>query len=220
MLNFRYGIKKLAGVTRRSKRLTKLDMSRCQLSQNGFFELIPILLKTEHVILQGNRISPIELKIVSSQIRESKGGIVLKTLDISSSNLNDESLQQISKLAFLVENLDIHNSNFGPDGVSMLVKCFHKFEGGVLKSINMRMCKLTDECLTILSEIVPYLNSVVLSSNNFGGSAGLKALADSINSAEKRKLKHIDLRHSRVSQEMKKLVNETCRRQKIDLKIW
>ena len=119
-----------------------------------------------------------------------------------------------------MESLDIHNSNFGPEGVSMLVKCFHKFEGGVLKSINMRMCKLTDECLTILSEIVPYLNSVVLSSNNFGGSAGLKALAENIISAEKRKLKHIDLRHSRVSQEMKKLVNEACRRQKIDLKIW
>ena len=31
----RYGIKKLAAVHRRTKRLSKLDMSRCQLSQNG-----------------------------------------------------------------------------------------------------------------------------------------------------------------------------------------
>ena len=210
----------MAAVQRRSKKLSKLDMSRCQLSQNGFFELIPVLLKTEHVILQGNHISPIELKIFSSQIRESKGGVVLKTLDISSSNLTDESLQQIAKLAFLVENIDLHNSSFGPDGVTMLVKCFHKFEGGVLKTLNLRMCKLTDQCLSILSEIIPYLNSVVLSSNNFGGSAGLKALAESIDTAEKRKLKHIDLRHSRVGQEMKKVVNEVCRRHKIDLKIW
>jgi hypothetical protein len=36
--------------------LKKLDMSRCQLSEHGFFELIPIILKTEHVILQGNLI--------------------------------------------------------------------------------------------------------------------------------------------------------------------
>ena len=205
---------------RRSKKLSKLDMSRCQLSQNGFYELIPILLKTEHVILQGNLISPIELKIFSSQIRETKGGIVLKTLDISSSNLTDESLQQIAKLAFLVENIDLHNSSFGPDGVTMLVKCFHKFQGGVLKTLNLRMCKLNDQCLCILSEVIPNLTSVVLSSNNFGGSAGLAALAESIDTTEKLKLRHIDLRHSRVTQEMKKVVNEVCRKHKIDLKIW
>ena len=205
---------------RRSKKLSKLDMSRCQLSQNGFYELIPILLKTEHVVLQGNLISPIELKIFSSQIRESKGGVVLKTLDISSSNLTDESPQQIAKLAFLVENIDLHNSSFGPEGVAMLVKCFHKFQGGVLKTLNMRMCKLNDECLTILSEVIPHLNSVVLSSNNFGGSAGLKTLAESMDSTEQPTLRHIDLRHSRVTQEMKKVMNEVCRKHKIDLKIW
>ena len=159
-------------------------MSRCQLSQNGFYELIPIVLKTEHVILQGNQMTPIELKIFSSQMRESKGGIVLKKLDISNSNLTDESLQQIAKLAFLVEEIDLHNSNFGEEGVEMLVKCYHKFDGGVLKTINLRMCKLTDPCLKILSEIIPYLQSVVLSGNTFGGSSGLKCLAESIDSAK------------------------------------
>ena len=172
------------------------------------------------MVLQGNHISPIELKIFSSQIRESKGGVVLKTLDISSANLTDESLQQIAKLAFLVENINLHNSNFGPDGVTMLVKCFHKLEGGVLQTLNLRMCKLNDQCLSILSEVIPHLSSVVLSSNNFAGSAGLKALAESINTTENRKLRHIDLRHSRVTQEMKKVVNEVCRKHKIDLKIW
>ena len=83
-LVFRYGIKKLSGVHRRTKALKKLDMSRCQLSQNGFYELIPIILKSEHVILQvekvrdgnyqaflsqGNQITPLELKIFSGQLR-------------------------------------------------------------------------------------------------------------------------------------------------------
>ena len=52
----RYGIKKLSGVHRRTKALKKLDMSRCQLSQNGFYELIPIILKSEHVILQVEKV--------------------------------------------------------------------------------------------------------------------------------------------------------------------
>ena len=209
------------------------------MSQNGFYELIPIVMKTEHVVLQGNQMSATELKIFSSQLRESKkGSVVLKKLDISNSNLTDESLQQIAKVAFLVEEIDLHNSNFGEDGVEMLVKCYHKFDGGVLKTLNLRMCKLTDPCLRILSEIIPYLQSVVLSGNTFGGSSGLKALAESIDTAKGinlffstnksrnnfrylgRKLRHIDLRHSRVSQEMKKVVNEACRKHKIDLKIW
>ena len=35
----------------------------------GFYELIPILLKTEHVVLQGNNITPLELKIFAGQLR-------------------------------------------------------------------------------------------------------------------------------------------------------
>ena len=155
------------------------------MSQNGFYELIPIVMKTEHVVLQGNQMSATELKIFSSQLRESKkGSVVLKKLDISNSNLTDESLQQIAKVAFLVEEIDLHNSNFGEEGVEMLVKCYHKFDGGVLKTLNLRMCKLTDPCLRILSEIIPYLQSVVLSGNIFGGSSGLKALAESIDTAK------------------------------------
>ena len=155
------------------------------MSQNGFYELIPIVMRTEHAVLQGNQMTAIELKIFSSQLREAKkGSVALKKLDISNSNLTDESLQQIAKLAFLVEEIDLHNSTFGEEGIEMLVKCYHKFEGGVLKTINMRMCKLNDQCLNILSEIIPYLQSVVLSGNTFGGSSGLKALAENIDSAK------------------------------------
>jgi len=215
-----YGIKKLSGVHRRTKALKKLDMSRCQLSQNGFYELIPIILKSEHVILQGNQITPLELKIFSGQLREVKGAPVLKILDLSSSNLNDEALYQISKLAFLIENVDLHNSHFGEEGITMLTKCYYKFDGGVLKTLNLRMCKLTEKCLELLAPVVPHLTSAVLSSNNFSGAAALKTLAAAIDSAEERKLKHIDLRHSRIPEAGKKVMNEVCRKHKIDLKIW
>ena len=195
-------------------------MSRCQLNRVGFFELIPVLLKTEHVILQGNMISQNDLKIFSMKIQESKESMNLKTLDISSSNLTDESLHQISKLAFLIENIELHNSNFGPEGLKMFVKSFHKFEGGVLKSLNLRMCKLTDLCLEILSELVPHLFSVILSNNNFSGSSAVRTLAASIDQKADLKLQHLDLRHSRVTTDMKKNLSEVCRKQKVDLKIW
>ena len=195
--------------------MKKLDLSCCELSQRGFFEFIPILLKTEHVILQGNPISPIDLKILSKQIHDAKGKTALKTLDMSSSNLNDESLQQISKFAFLLENVDFQNSNFGPEGMESLIKCFHKFEGGVLQSLNLRMCKLTDKCLEILFELIPHLSSVILSSNNFSGSSGVR-----LDEREDNRLRHLDLRYSRVTQDMKKTLSLVCRNQKIDLKIW
>ena len=217
---FRAEIKKFADIQRKSKNLKKLDMSRCELSQRAFFELIPVILKTEHVILQGNLVSPIDLKILSTQIHEAKGYLCLKTLDMSSSNLTDVSLQQISKLVFLIENADFQNSSFGPEGMDMLIKCFHKFEGGVLKSLNLRMCKLTDRCLEILSELIPHLSSVILSSNNFSGSSGVRLLVQMINQKEENKLQHLDLRYSRVTQDMKKALSEVCRKEKIDLKIW
>ena len=77
----------------------------------------------------------------------------------------------------------------------MLTKCFYKFDGGVLKSLNLRMCKLTEQvgkhwicvfdevmplfmlplqCLELLAPVVPHLTSAVLSSNNFSGAAALK----------------------------------------------
>ena len=38
-------------------------------------------------------------------------------------------------------------SHFGEEGITMLTKCFYKFEGGVLKTLNLRMCKLTEKVL-------------------------------------------------------------------------
>jgi hypothetical protein len=48
--------------------------------------------------------------------------------------------------------------------------------------------------LEILSQIVPQLNSVILSSNNFSGVNALKSLALAIDMEENRNLNHIDLR--------------------------
>ena len=38
-------------------------------------------------------------------------------------------------------------SHFGEEGITMLTKCFYMFDGGVLKTLNLRMCKLTEKVL-------------------------------------------------------------------------
>ena len=200
--------------------MKKLDMSQCGLSQREFFELIPIILKTEIVIIQRNPISDIDLKIFSTQFHEAKGHIKLKSLDISSSSLTDESLKQISKFAFLIENLDLQDSTFGHKGLECLLKCFQESEVKSLQSLNMRMCKLTDDCLEPLSQIIPYLSSVTLSSNNFSAATGVRLLVTRIDQEEDYLLRHLDLRYSRVSQDMKKILGDLCRRKKIELKVW
>ena len=69
-------------------------------------------------------------------------------------------------------------------------------------------------------EILPDLNSAVLASNVFSGSDALKSLAAAIDERETKTLKHIDLRHCRITDVNKKLMNEIRRKHKIDLKIW
>ena len=41
-------------------------------------------------------------------------------------------------------------SHFGEEGITMLTKCYYKFDGGVLKTLNLRMCKLTEKVLFCL----------------------------------------------------------------------
>ena len=140
-----------------------------------------------------------------------KGAPVLKILDLSSSNLNDEALYQVFAKSFevffefrtfivicaywlilsalvvlivsftdfkarfsdrkrgfaqqvatrLLKSSCLKNwiweitlcyfqfcSHFGEEGITMLTKCFYKFEGGVLKTLNLRMCKLTEKVLS------------------------------------------------------------------------
>ena len=45
-------------------------MSRCHLNEHAFYELMPVVLRTEHVVLEGNRFFPLEMKIFARQVRE------------------------------------------------------------------------------------------------------------------------------------------------------
>ena len=42
-------------------------------------------------------------------------------------------------------------SHFGEEGITMLTKCYYKFDGGVLKTLNLRMCKLTEKVFRPIS---------------------------------------------------------------------
>lgn len=92
---------------------------------------------------------------------------------------------------------------------------------GQMKSINLRGCKLNSDCLVELADLIPKLESITLSNNNFNATEGAKALATAIEDAgDKIKAKFIDLRHCRLIENSKKLLNEACRKSKVDIKMW
>ena len=47
----------------RLRKLRRLEMSRCHLNEHAFYELMPVVMRTEHVVLEGNRFFPLEMKI-------------------------------------------------------------------------------------------------------------------------------------------------------------
>ena len=47
-----------------------MEMSRCHLNEHAFYELMPVVLRTERVVLEGNRFFPLEMKIFARQVKE------------------------------------------------------------------------------------------------------------------------------------------------------
>ena len=64
--------------------------------------------------------------------------MTVKTLDLSSSNLNDDCLYEIAKFATFIENVDVHNSNFTTESLEMLVKCC---TATISKAVRLFVCK-------------------------------------------------------------------------------
>ena len=201
------------------KKLKKLDMSQCDVGKTGFYELIPAMIATETVIFQNQSLSPVELKEFGTRLRLAEK-TTIKSLDISSCNLNDESMPQISSFITQLENVDLHNSDFSVESMKILVNHVQESGVGSLTHLNLRMCRLTDDCLEVLSEIIPKISSLTLSSNNFSGINAVKTLVSKLESSSKISLKHLDLKYSRLSQEMKKILGETCKKLNIELKVW
>ena len=200
-------------------KLKKLDMSRTNMGKSGFYELIPVLVRTEQVTLQGSKLSPLELKEFANKLKEAENPKI-KILDISSTSLSNESMPQISSFINLIESIDLHNSDFNQESMRTLVTAIEEHGIGKLRTLNLRLCKLNDACLEILSEIIPKIFSINLSSNNFSGNLAVKTLCTKIEKTEKASLKFLDLKYSRLSQDMKKSLGEVCRNKNIELKVW
>ena len=49
--------------------------------------MIPIILRTDHVVLEGNRFFPVEMKILARQIRETLG-VKLDTIVLTNCQVN------------------------------------------------------------------------------------------------------------------------------------
>ncbi len=217
-----YGIRKITQPQKKTKRLKRMDLSRCSLNEHAFYELIPLILKTEQVILEGNRFSPLELKIFARQVRESDK-TRLDTLILTNCQLDDVCLYEIAKFAFKIPNLVLQGGNFSSEGLRHLAKYCRKHEWEKIRSLNLRGCKLTSECLSDLGELAPGLETLNISYNNFSGAdVGVKAFAAALadGASGVRRTRFVDLRHCRLSDASKRALGDIGRREKIEFKMW
>lgn len=80
-----------------------------------------MILRTEHVILEGNEFTPLELKIFARQVRDSQN-VKLDTLVLNSCKLDDECLSEIGKFVTKVPNIHLQNNVFTLEGLSAVTK--------------------------------------------------------------------------------------------------
>ena len=66
-------------------------MSRCHLNEHAFYELLPVVLRTSHVGLEGNRFFPLEMKIFARQVRECNN-LKLETIVLSGCQVSKNQL--------------------------------------------------------------------------------------------------------------------------------
>ena len=144
-------------------------MSRCHLNEHAFYELIPVVLRTSHVGLEGNRFFPLEMKIFARQVRECNNlkleTIVLSGCQVGQNDpnyvgrsscrkvlltsfvqmdwlllqLDDDCLAEAAKWMTHVPSVVMSNNEFGPDGARALAKLCRKHQMGKLRSINLRL---------------------------------------------------------------------------------
>ena len=216
-----YGIRKITQPQKKTKRLKKLEMSRCHLNEHAFYELMPLIIKTETVIMEGNEFSPLELKIFARQVRDSEK-LKLETFHLNSCKLNDECLQEIAKFITHIPHMQLMNNQFSALGMRSVAKFCRKYENGKMKSLNLKGCKMNEEALLELADIIPGLESAVISFNNFSGNVGVKALVETLSSGDggEVKVKFIDMRHCRLLDGSKKQISDIARKQKIEIKMW
>ena len=91
---------------------------------------------------------------------------------------------------------------------------------GKSKPLAIDVSGVIPSCLAVLAPILTRLHSVVLSSNDFSANSAVKLVCSNIRQAGNIALKHLDLRYTRISKDMKIELQDVCRNNKIDLKVW
>ncbi|XP_040568207.1 uncharacterized protein [Lepeophtheirus salmonis] len=218
-----YGVRKISTTRRKTKRLKKIELGRCNINDHAFYELIPLILRTEVVILDGNDLYPLELRIFARHLKEKAGegsnAMKLKTLVLSNCNLLDDCLFELSRCITYVPNVDLRNNKFTIEGLRTLAKFCRKRDMGELKAINLRGCGITSDEVGELSDVLVKFETLNLAGNNLKGKTGIEEFCQALSSQEV-KLKFIDLRHCRLHEHSQKLIQDTCRKLKIDHKIF
>ena len=215
-----YGLRKITQTRKKTRRLKKIEMSRCNINDHAFYELMPLILKTETVILDGNELYPLELRIFARQVKECEN-LRLKNFVLANSNLQDDCLAEMAKFMTRIRNIDLRNNHFTYEGLKCLARTIRKKGIGELRALNLRGCGLLNDDLEKSANMLVKLESLNITANNFSGKTGVEAFCDALNDPDNDvNLKYVDFRHCRLADSSRKLVQETCRRKKIEFKVY
>ncbi len=136
--------------------------------------------------------------------------------------LDDECLSEASRWMSHVRSVVLSNNEFTAAGVRALAKSLRKQDMGKLRSLALKSCRMDSDCLYELADILPHLESAVLSYNNFSGQEGVRRLADRLTSGGGGtvRLKHLEMRHCRLIDGGKKALGDAGKKAGVEVKLW
>ena len=193
------GIKAMSTVINNTKatsqefRLVKLDISRCDLTDNAIVELSPCIIYLTELSLRANtNISAVGIKAISTAINNTKATLEqfrLDRLDLSCCDLTDNAIVELSSCIIYLTELNLGaNTNISAVGIKAISTVINNTKATSqevrLDKLDLFNCDLTDNAIVELSPCIVYLTELYLSFNKNISAVGIKSISTVINNTK------------------------------------
>ena len=180
-------------VTSQECRLDRLFLFDCVLTDDDIVGLSPCIVYLTELYLCGNiNLGAVGMKAISTVINNSKATsqeFRLDKLDISSCNLNDNAIVELSPCIIYLTELYLNdNENISAVGIKAISTVINNTKATSqefrLVKLDISYCDLTDNAIVELSPCIVYLTELNLSVNESLGAVGIKAISTVINNTK------------------------------------